>query len=253
MLLNGTAEELSKYSKLKYESTKFIKKVKECWEYSDMQIRCVYLISDLAKRGNGAFSVAYSSFQKMFKQRFKKTISLSSVRRFFGLMKKLGMLSVNVAKRKNETQSANIYIVEQQYEEQQDDHPIEHPDDHLNIVSKETKNVEQNTVKKDIVNYQEKDINRYLNPSDFRSELEKACNDLYVTYSIGRWNKRQWLKLVSVFVQETVLRGMNRKIPKNNVAPYAYASLKNIAFKHDLKNGKVRQNFRKLYYDWLNE
>ncbi|WP_416434082.1 hypothetical protein [Priestia megaterium] len=101
MLLNAKAEELSKYSKVKYEADKFIRKVKDVWEYSDLQIRCVYLISDLAKKGNGVFSIAYSTFQAIFEQRFNMKISLSSVRRFFQLMEKLNLLSINEAKRKN--------------------------------------------------------------------------------------------------------------------------------------------------------
>ncbi|MGU3395006.1 hypothetical protein ACNHOZ_12675 [Priestia sp. D51] len=156
MLLNGKAEDLSKYSKLKYEANKFISKVKEVWEYSDLQIRCVYLISDLAKKGNGVFSIAYSTFQTMFEQRFKMKISLSSVRRFFTLMSKLGLVSVHKAKRKNEQQSANIYIIEQQCEEpkqiENKEHPVEQAPEHQNSVSKETQNGEQKPLSKKYVN-----------------------------------------------------------------------------------------------------
>ncbi|MED4021983.1 hypothetical protein [Priestia aryabhattai] len=152
MLLNAKAEELSKYSKLKYNADKFISKVKECWEYTDKQIRCVYLISDLSKRGNGVFSVAYSTFQTMFEQRFKMKISLSSVRRFFTLMSKLGLLSVHKAKRKNEQQSANIYIIEQQSETIKKEHPIEQAPEHQNSISKEIQDGEQKTLSKEYVN-----------------------------------------------------------------------------------------------------
>ncbi|MBG9471354.1 hypothetical protein [Priestia megaterium] len=156
MLLNAKAEELSKYSKLKYDADKFIRKVKECWEYSDLQIRCVYLISDLAKKGKGVFSIAYSTFQTMFEQRFKMKISLSSVRRFFSLMSKLGLMSVHKAKRKNEQQSANIYIIEQQCEEpkqiENKEHPTEQASEHQNSVSKETQNDKHKPLSKDIVN-----------------------------------------------------------------------------------------------------
>lgn len=50
MLLNGKAEELSRYSKLKYNAQLLIQKAHELWEYSALQIRCIYLIADLAKR-----------------------------------------------------------------------------------------------------------------------------------------------------------------------------------------------------------
>ncbi|MDZ5609259.1 hypothetical protein U2I54_19870 [Bacillus pseudomycoides] len=111
-LLNDKPEELTRYSKLKYEAKLFVQKALELWEYSDLQIRCVYLISDLAKKGCGVFSIAYGTFQKMFAQRFDIKISLSTVRRFFALMEKIGLLSINEAKRKNEQQSANVYIVD---------------------------------------------------------------------------------------------------------------------------------------------
>lgn len=111
-LLNGKAEELAKYSKLQYEAQKFIQKAKDLWEYSDLQIRALYLVSDLAKNGNGVFSIAYGTFKDMFEQRFKMEISLSTVRRFFALMKKIGLLSINVGKRKNNCQSANVFIIE---------------------------------------------------------------------------------------------------------------------------------------------
>ena len=113
MLLNGKAEELKKYSKLQYVAEKFVAKAQEVWEYSELHIRAIYLISDLAKNGNGVFSIGHTRFMQMFEKRFKMKISLSTVKRFFALMERLGLLSINFAKRKNEQQSANIYIVEQ--------------------------------------------------------------------------------------------------------------------------------------------
>ncbi|MGG5736680.1 hypothetical protein [Bacillus cereus group sp. IBL03679] len=143
MLLNGRPEELTRYSKLKYDAKLFIQKAYELWEYSDLQIRCVYLISDLAKKGQGVFSIAYSTFQKMFEQRFDMKISLSTVRRFFALMEKIDLISIHEAKRKNEQQSANVYVIEQQCDEPQHEQPVEHPSEHQNTVSKETENDKQ--------------------------------------------------------------------------------------------------------------
>lgn len=235
MLLNGKPEELSKYSKLKYDTQKFISAVKSVWEYSDLQIRCVYLISDLAKKGNGVFSIAYSTFKHMFEQRFKKSISLSSVRRFFGLMKKLGLLSVNMAKRKNDTMSANIYIIEKQLDEINNEHPPEHSPDHLNV-SEET-DVKQEPLKKDIVNSQ--DV--------FKNALTNACHDLYKQFAVNRWSKRQWLTLVRTFVNETMNDRRYEQIPLGNVAVYARASLSNIAHKSDLKHGRIEKSYVPIY------
>ncbi|XBO88453.1 hypothetical protein AAGG43_22260 [Bacillus paranthracis] len=88
----------------------------------------------------------------MFEQRFSMKISLSTVRRFFALMEKIGLLSINEAKRKNEQQSANVYIVEQQCDEPQHEQPIEHPSEHQNIISKEIKNDKHNTLNNTVNN-----------------------------------------------------------------------------------------------------
>lgn len=186
MLLNGKANELSKYSKLKYDANNFIQKVKEVWEYSDLQIRCVYLISDLAKKGNGVFSIAYSTFVAMFEQRFNMKISLSSVRRFFGLMEKLGLLSINEAKRKNNSQSANIYIIEQQSEE----HPQEHLPEQDNIISfQEIKDDKQKPLKKDIVNNDDVQQEKIINDSykKFKQHIDK---DLFKRVLVEVKNKK---------------------------------------------------------------
>ncbi|MEH7613056.1 hypothetical protein [Gottfriedia acidiceleris] len=180
MLINGKAEELKRYSKLNYVADKFIEKAKECWEYSELQIRSLYLISDLAKNGNGVFSVAYSSFKKMFEQRFKMEISLSTVRRFFNLMEKLGLISINEAKRKNEQQSANIYIIEAQSEESMEEQPLEHPSEDLNV-SKET-NIEHKTLNNNVVN---------------NVEQSEIINDVYLNFRSKGINKQTFKKVLN--------------------------------------------------------
>ncbi|MED3945340.1 hypothetical protein [Priestia aryabhattai] len=236
MLLNGKAEDLSKYSKLKYEANKFISKVKECWEYSDLQIRCVYLISDLAKKGNGVFSIAYSTFQAMFEQRFKMKISLSSVRRFFTLMSKLDLVSVHKAKRKNEQQSANIYIIEQQCEEptqiENEEHPTEQASEHQNSVSKETQNGKQNPLSNTIVN-------------NDNVQQEKIINDAYIEF------KKQG---VDKGVFNRVLSEMKNKAGIRNFKAYLHKALTNVVNHMSLKRGtKVFKNDNlSNFYEILN-
>ncbi len=186
MLINGKAEELKRYSKVNYVADNFIEKAKEVWEYSDLQIRCIYLISDLAKNGNGVFSVAYSTFKKMFEQRFKIEISLSTVRRFFVLMEKLGLLSINEAKRKNEQQSANIYIIEAISEESQEvsenEHPRELPSEHQNVSLQET-NDKQKTLNNSVV---KQDV----------SQLE-LINSIYLNFRSKGINKQTFKKVLT--------------------------------------------------------
>ncbi|WP_374148402.1 hypothetical protein [Priestia megaterium] len=237
MLLNAKAEELSRYSKLKYDADKFISKVKEVWEYSDLQIRCVYLIGDLAKKGNGVFSIAYSTFQAIFEQRFKMKISLSSVRRFFSLMSKLGLVSVNKAKRKNEQQSANIYIVEQQCEEptqiEKEEHPCDNPSEHQNIISfQEIKDGEQKPLSKEFVNTD-------------NVQQEKIINDAYKKFKQQGVNK-------GVF--NRVLSEMKNKAGIRNFKAYLHKALTNVVHHMNLKRGtKVFKNDNlSSFYEILN-
>ncbi|MFB4324449.1 hypothetical protein RB298_19100 [Priestia sp. BR_2] len=214
MLLNAKAEELSKYSKLKYEADKFIRKVKDVWEYSDLQIRCVYLISDLAKKGNGAFSVAYSTLQNMFEQRFNMKISLSSVRRFFSLMSKLGLVSVHKAKRKNEQQSANIYIIEQQSEAIQNEHPTEQAPEHQNSVSKETQNDKHKPLSKKCVNKEQ-------------VHNEQTIYEAYLEFEKQGINRELF---------DRVINDIKSKANIKNFKAYLYSSLRNVVHHKSLKN-----------------
>src|SRR4051794_20768182 len=133
MLLNGKPEELKKYSKGTYNKEAFVQAIKDRWELTDLQIREAYLIADLAVKADGVFSVSYGKFIKMFEERFDMEISLSSVRRFFGRLEQLGVLTINEAKRKNNKKSANIYIVEplEQAQEHVEEYSIEQTPEHI--------------------------------------------------------------------------------------------------------------------------
>ncbi|PGC57699.1 hypothetical protein [Bacillus wiedmannii] len=226
MLLNGKPEELTRYSKLKYDAELFIQKAHELWEYSDLQIRCVYLISDLAKKGSGVFSIAYGTFQKMFEQRFKMKISLSTVRRFFALMEKIGLLSINEAKRKNEQQSANVYIVEQQCDEPQQEQPIEHPCEHQNTSFQEVDD-KQKTLNNTIVN-------------------NDVIHDEYVFARKNGINKKLFFKVVDEIKNK---RGIN------NIGAYIRGAINNIINHISFSDGtRTYENpMNQFFYEWLNE
>ncbi|EEL89654.1 TPA: hypothetical protein ACGW7B_005643 [Bacillus nitratireducens] len=232
MLLNGKPEELTRYSKLKYDAKLFIQKAHELWHYSDLQIRCVYLISDLAKKGSGVFSVAYSTFQKMFEQRFSMKISLSTVRRFFALMEKIDLISIHEAKRKNEQQSANVYIVEQQCDEPQHEQPLEHPSEHQNTVSKETEDDKQKT----------------LNNTDVNSGVIQ--NDIiHEEYVHARKNG------ISTRMFSKVIDELKNKNNIRNLKSYIRGTINNIINHISFRNGtKAYENpMNQIFYQWLNE
>lgn len=232
MLLNGKPEELTRYSKLKYDAKLFIQKAHELWEYSDLQIRCVYLISDLAKKGQGVFSIAYGTFQKMFAQRFSMKISLSTVRRFFALMEKISLLSINEAKRKNEQQSANVYIVEQQCDEPQHEQPVEHPSEHQNTVSKETEDDKQKTLN-----------NNHVNNTVIQNDV---IHDEYVYARKNGISRKMFLKVVDE---------MKDKKGISNIGAYIRGAINNIINHISFRNGtRTYENpMSQFFYDWLND
>lgn len=237
MLINGKSEELVKYSKLKYESKQFIEKAKELWEYSDLQIRCIYLISDLAKKGNGVFSVAYSTFQKMFQQRFDIKISASTVRRFFALMEKLELVSINEAKRKNNSQSANIYIIEQQTE----DHPHEHPVEHLNTSFQE-------------VNHKQKPLNKTV----VKQEVEQISHELYLEFSKKGIKKSLFLKILEQIKNKSDIRNFRGylKGALNKVIGHISVKVETQQYMefYDGMEDDIQSTYtlNGIYYDWLN-
>ncbi|GAQ18700.1 hypothetical protein OPHB3_2641 [Oceanobacillus picturae] len=126
-------EELIKYSKGNYQKEAFVSEFKKRWEPTDLQIRMMYLASDLAINSKGVFSVSHEGFLEMFNDRFEMKTSLSSVRRFFKLLEKLDMIEIVHTKRKNYKQTSNIYIVEQCIENDQEnefEYPHEHASEH---------------------------------------------------------------------------------------------------------------------------
>lgn len=186
MLVNGKIEELKKYSKNTYDKHAFVEEVKSQWDLTDLQIRMTYLVSDLAVKAEGVFSIAYNTFVDMFERRFNIQVSLSSVRRFFGLLSKIGVLSVNAAKRKNNKQSANIYIVEPIHKEitkETHEHPeeqaYEHPEEHHNIpltkpLTKPLKNNNNNLVNKEQVT-NDKIINKLISEFRLKGLSKELC------------------------------------------------------------------------------
>ncbi|WP_458106494.1 hypothetical protein M1D86_05980 [Bacillus sp. PK3-137] len=115
---------------------------------------------------------------------------------------------------------------------------------------KETNNYKKNKNKETLV------INKELPPNDFKISLTNSCNDFYNEFSPSRWNKKQWNTLVEAFVTETISEGRYINVPADKIQGYAYQSLKNIAYKFDLKNERIdfenTATKRKFpFYNWL--
>ena len=92
-------------------------------------------------------------------------------------------------------------------------------------------------------------INKELSPNDFKISLSNACNDFYTQFAPSRWSKKQWNTLIEAFVTETISEGRYINVPADKIQGYAYQSLKNIAYKFDLKNGRIKRKFP--LFNWL--
>lgn len=263
MLLNGKPEELIKYSKGNFNPELFIKEVKNNWELTDLQFRMTCLISDLAINAQGVFSVSYNSFVEMFNKRFEIKVSLSSVRRFFGLLSKLGLISVNAAKRKNNQQSANIYIIEpfENEEEKNVEHAGKHPDEQAPERPYEQQNITINktikkTFNKPLNNFDNNIVNKRY---DYKQELEEETNfKLVKEYMSKGLNKLICLKVIDEINQ-------NRWINKSSIGNYgAYlrmcleGALEKVEIKLGKREKKIDKVLRNLgnsvpFYNWLEE
>lgn len=92
-------------------------------------------------------------------------------------------------------------------------------------------------------------INKELSPAKFKIALLDACNSHYSEFALNRWSKKQWLTLVEKFVNETIEEGRYKNIPQDKIQGYAYQSIKNMAYKFDLKNGRIERKFP--LFNWL--
>ncbi|PQD94381.1 hypothetical protein CYL18_14285 [Pradoshia eiseniae] len=243
MLVNGRPEELVKYSKGPYYKEKFLQVVKERWELTDLQIRMTYLVSDLALNAEGVFSITHQNFLRMFEERFRMEVSLSSVRRFFGLLSKIEVLSIHHAKRKNNQQSANIYIVNvsqegEQLNEHPSDTPVEQPVEQHN---KTINNIFNKPLTDFNCNFKEA-----ISPARFKALLINACQQFYREFSIGRYSKKQWITLIEKFATDTIESDRYRNVPIHNMKGYAYQSLKIITANSDYKHSDDFDDYQKV-------
>ena len=123
---------------------------------------------------------------------------------------------------------------------------------HLLNKYRKTNSKQINNNKGNIVN-----INKVRNPIDFKISLINACNEFYTEFAPSRWSKQSWNTLIEKFVTETIEENRYINIPEAKIQGYAYASIKNMAHKFDLKNGvKVFDNVaigekRALLFNWL--
>lgn len=124
-----------------------------------------------------------------------------------------------------------------------------HPENNLNKKQEYDPNIENitHTPKKE----QKSD---YDGTEPYGVFLVNVMNEFYTKFAHGRWNKKQWEFLIEKLGIEIVT---NDEIEIYNHRGYIHNCLSNIAYRHDLKHGKIES--RKpieglpLYDYWLDE
>lgn len=246
-LLNGKPEELIKYSKGDYDKEKFIAKASPLWDWTDIQIRMIYLTADLAINAHGVFSVTNEHFREMFEKRFKMTISRQTVIRNFQRFEELGLLTINDGKRRNGSQSANIFIIEpiekeenkapieiepeqEENDETPVDTPAETPDETHNIAINNAFNITSN-----------KPLNNNLVNNTLLTNNQDTINKLIKEYMLKGLSKKLCFRVLDEV-----------KLVKNikNFGAYLRKCLENTLFKSNVKRDLMNlteQEFTNTY------
>jgi hypothetical protein len=84
-----------------------------------------------------------------------------------------------------------------------------------------------------------------------KDELVNIGNDYYSEFASGRWSKRQWKNIIDKLTTEIV----EREVKLRDVKAYMLGCFENIAYSHDLKNGKIEIEYEQRgnvpFYNWL--
>lgn len=261
-LLNGKPEELIKYSKGDYDKDKFIAKASPLWDWTDLQIRMIYLTADLAINAHGVFSVTNKKFREMFEKRFNMTITRQTVIRNFQRFEELGLLTVNDGKRRNGSQSANIFIIEP-IEKEENKAPIEiEPEQEQKDVTPDETPVDTPTDTPDVTH------NIAINNA-FNINSNKPLNKNIVNNNLLTNNE----ETINRLIKEFMLKGLTKKLcfrvlnevklVKNikNFSAYFRKCLENTLFKSNVKRDLMNlreQEFTNTYgnnnaaqFNWL--
>lgn len=98
--------------------------------------------------------------------------------------------------------------------------------------------------------HQENPKSDYDYSEPYGNFLINVANEFYTKFAVSRWSKKQWNGLINRLSTE-IIRDSELEI--YNHRGYLYRCLENIAYKHDLKYGKVAPrevNDDLPFYDW---
>jgi len=118
-------------------------------------------------------------------------------------------------------------------------------------IKKKNKKEKDKNKKNKFDNYQEC-ISKSHNPKDFKPLLIEATDEFYNEFSIGRWSKNDWNKLMEKFVDETIQSGRYNNIPLEKIKSYVYVSVKNMAKHFDYKRSKEYEEYQDTIHQLSN-
>lgn len=134
-----------------------------------------------------------------------------------------------------------------------------HTSNKRTTIKTNNKNKDKDLVNKELENLPEKNLNQKqeynpdvanITPSELNGDFFISVTDeFYTKFAVGRWNKEQWSRLVIKLANEILKSEIELYNPKG----YVYRCLENIAYRHDLKHGKIepRKPENDLpFYDW---
>ncbi|PEO13556.1 hypothetical protein CN562_10590 [Bacillus wiedmannii] len=104
-------------------------------------------------------------------------------------------------------------------------------------IKKKNKKEQDKKNKDNIDNYQGT-ITKSLESNQFKSLMINEANEFYTQFTVGRWNKKQWNRLIEKFAEETIENGRYKNIPEDKIRGYVYKSLENICDHSDYKRSE---------------
>jgi hypothetical protein len=90
--------------------------------------------------------------------------------------------------------------------------------------------------------------------NSFKDELINIADNHYSEFASSRWSKDQWFTITNKLTDEIIEKGTK----VTNPSSYIYSALKGIAYKHDLKKGRIDFESRLSrgevpFYNWLED
>lgn len=76
----------------------------------------------------------------------------------------------------------------------------------------------------------------YVTEDEFRNLLTDECNNFYAQFAIGRWNKKQWNTLIGKFVNDTLISGRYKNVPRHKINGFAFKCLERIVDNSEYKH-----------------